>query len=434
MGRERWLQLHLYAALVFGLFLAVLGLTGSLSVYGEALDRLLNPRFSIEPTPATRPTLDELMAVVRRQHPDNKGAWTLELPETPADPLTAWYDNPIGSAGKIYAPLMVSLNPYTGDILASREWGSTFRTWILDLHTQLHWGALGQTLVGLSGLVLVVSVLSGLYLWWPGLAGLRHAFRLVRDQGMKRFVLDLHRLLGVLGFAALLVLAITGLGLAFPDLTESLFASPGMGHNAGGPAIRSTALSSPHRPVGIEEAVLLARGPFPRAEVRTITTPAGPEGTYRITFRQHFEASRHHPMTAVWVDQYSGQIREVRNAARFSAAETAMTWIWPLHTAEALGGWGRLAWFLSGLLLPVLYVSGLVRWLIARGSVPDRPLELEGFNHAAARLTRWFRQILVTLRQQGYPLMQQALRVAGTRLRQALGKLSHWLDQHRSGR
>jgi uncharacterized iron-regulated membrane protein len=146
-------------------------------------------------------------------------------------------------------------------------------------------------------------------------------------------------------------------------------------------------MAAAHHPVTLEEAVLLARGPFPRAEVRQITTPDGPEGTFRVTFRQAFELNQRHPMTAVWVDQYSGQIREVRNAARFSRAETLLTAVWPLHTGEMLGGWGRLAWFLAGLMLPALYVSGMVRWLIRRGSISDRTLDFTVFNRWARILS-----------------------------------------------
>jgi uncharacterized iron-regulated membrane protein len=139
---------------------------------------------------------------------------------------------------------------------------------------------------------------------------------------------------------------------------------------------------------------LLARGPFPRAEVRQITTPEGPEGTYRVTFRQAFEVNQRHPMTAVWVDQYSGQIRQVRNAARFSRWETLITTIWPLHTGEMLDGWGRLAWFLAGLILPVLYVSGMVRWLIGRGIVRGAPVDFTMLNQWASVVRQqWDRKI-----------------------------------------
>ncbi len=374
-ARQLWLTVHLYLALILGFFFAVLGLTGSLSVVSEGLDDLLNPRLSVEPASGKKRSLDDLMAAVRRQHPDYRGPWTLELPRSPDEPLTAWFEKPLETRGQAYAPLMVSVNPYTGVVLASRFWGETARTWLLDLHSQLQLGRFGAQLVGLLGLALMVSVLSGLYLWWPGVAGLRSVLSLRHTAGLKRFMFDLHRLLGLLGFLALLVLAGTGFSLAYPALGEAIVGASGMSHGDDGPAIRSTGMASAHHPVSLEEAVLLARGPFPRAEVRLVTTPDGPEGTFRVTFRQAVELNDRHPMTAVWIDQYSGHIREVRNAARFGWGATALTAIWPLHTGEMLGGWGRLAWFLAGLMLPALYVTGMARWLIGRGVVKDDPVD-----------------------------------------------------------
>ena len=388
-ARQRWLTLHLYLALILGFFFAVLGLTGSLSMLGEGLDHLFNPRLSVEPAPGAKRSLDDLMAAVRREHPDYKGPWTLELPRAPDDPLTAWFEKPLETRGQAYAPLMVLVNPNTGDVLASRFWGQTARTWLLDLHSQLHLGRFGAGWVGLMGVALMLSVLSGLYLWWPGLKRLRSTFRLRHEAGMNLFLFDLHRLIGLSGFIALLILAFTGFNLAYPALGEALVGTSGMSHDADGPAIRSTGRVSADHPVTLEEVVLLARGPFPRAEVRQITTPEGPEGTYRVTFRQAFEVNQRHPMTAVWVDQYSGQIRQVRNAARFSRGETLITTIWPLHTGEMLDGWGRLAWFLAGLMLPVLYVSGMVRWLIGRGSITDREVDFTIFIRGARMLSEW---------------------------------------------
>lgn len=429
-ARQRWLTLHLYLALILGFFFAVLGLTGSLSMLGEGLDHLLNPRLSVEPSPGAKPSLDDLMAAVRREHPDYKGPWTLELPRTPEDSLTAWFEKPLETRGQGYAPLMVAVNPYTGEVLANRFWGQTARTWLLDLHSHLHLGRFGARWVGLMGIALMLSVLSGLYLWWPGLTRVRSIFRLRHEAGMNLFLFDLHRLIGLAGFIAISILAFTGFNLAYPGLGEALVGTSGMSHDADGPAIKSTGKAPADHPVTLEEVVLLARGPFPRAEIRQITTPEGPEGTYRVTFRQAFEVNQRHPMTAVWIDQYSGQIREVRNAARFSRGETLITTLWPLHTGEMLGGWGRLAWFLAGLMLPVLYVSGLVRWLIGRGMVKDVPIDFSVLNHRANVVRQeWGRKT-----KSWTPRLVAARRSLQKTAALQLQRVQRWWENGKSGR
>lgn len=107
-----------------------------------------------------------------------------------------------------------------------------------------------------------------------------------------------------------------------------------MGHGDAGSNVRSTAVPN-QRPVTLAEAILVARGPFPSSEVRRVTTPAGELGVYRVNLRQRDEINQHHPFTTVWVDRWSGQIRDVRNPHRFSPGQTFTVWLWPLHTGEA---------------------------------------------------------------------------------------------------
>ncbi|MCX7097212.1 MAG: PepSY-associated TM helix domain-containing protein [Methylococcales bacterium] len=351
--------------------MALIGLTGSISIYRENLDTLLNPQLYIEEPSGTHQSLDKIMASVHAAHPNRYGAWTIEMPGSPHQMITAWYEKPTETFFELYAPLMVSVDPYTGKVICSRFWGQTATTWLLDLHTQLRLSRFGWNSVGILGGLLIVSCVSGLYLWWPGTRGLRQSLAIRHTAGMMRLALDLHRLLGLLCTPGLLLLACTGFLLSFPSVLESLAGSSGMEHGQTGRTITSTAVPNKH-PTGLGAAASVAQGPFPRAELRRITTPAGDTGIYRINFRQASEINRRHPYTTVWVDRWSGQIKEVRNPTQFSKGGVFASWIWPLHTGEALGATGRLAWFFSGISLFVLYVSGLIRWLCKNRLLRDR--------------------------------------------------------------
>lgn len=372
--RQLWLKAHISLALTLGFLIVLMGLAGSLSVYREELDVLLNPRLSLDNPQGQPLPLDQLFSAVRKAHPSRHGEWVLELPSSPEGMLTAWYERPQETFGEIYAPLMVSVNPYTAEIVANRFWGQTFATWVEDLHTRLHLGLFGAKLVGLLGLGLVTSVLSGLYLWWPRLAGWRSMFRLRHNQGLRHFAHDLHGLLGLASAVILLLLAFSGLHLAYPTLLETLAGASGMGHGEDGPEIRSTAEPNEH-PVSLAEAAAIARGPFPHTEIRRIATPAGNEGTYRVNLRRPGEVNIRHPVTMVWIDRWSGQIREVRNPNRLSAGQGFVTRLWALHTGEYFGHLGRFLWFLAGFAPLLLYATGLSQWLIQRGHLQDRRID-----------------------------------------------------------
>jgi len=374
-GRQLWLQCHIYLALLFGLLFGVIGLSGSLCVYRDSLDVWLNPVLIVEQSPAPPLSLDKIMAKVRQAEPQRHGVWTLELPRSADEPLIAWFEKPRETVDKAYAPLMLAVNPYTGDILTKRFWGETFTTGLLDLHSRLQLENEGRPVLAILAVSLSVSVVSGLYLWWPGLAALRLALR-VRPRGsLLRFLLDMHRLLGLASAGVLLLLAFTGFHLAYPELLESLTASQGMGHGDEGPTIRSTAVPNNH-PVSIAEAILVARGLFPHSEVRRVSTPQGELGTYRINLRQKDELNQHHPFTTVWIDRWSGQIRGVNNPSQFSMGQTLTTWQWPLHTGEAFGTTGRLLWFIAGLMPMLLWISGVAHWLHRLGWIKDRSIDL----------------------------------------------------------
>jgi uncharacterized iron-regulated membrane protein len=366
--RSLWLKVHVYLALGLGFLFALLGLTGSVSIIRDGLDELLNPRLVVEQAggEANYLALDKIMAAARAAHPSRHGEWVLEMPRSSHGMMTAWYEKPHETFDEYYAPLMVSVNPYTAEVVASRFWGHTFVTWIDDWHTRLQLGLFGVRTVGLLGLALAASLLSGVYLWWPGLRGLCEAFTIGRRAGLSSLLRDWHGLTGLVFAPLLLLLTLTGFHLANPKLLEALAGASGMGHGEDGPAIRSTAVPN-ERPVSLAEAAVIARGPFPHAEVRRVATPAGEDGTYRVNLRRPEEVNIRHPVTLVWIDRWSGQIRAVRNPNLFTSGQSFITRLWPMHTGEAYGGIGRLLWFIAGLVPLGLYVTGIAQWLMRTG-------------------------------------------------------------------
>jgi uncharacterized iron-regulated membrane protein len=396
LQRATWLKVHLYLALLIGFFFALMGLTGSVSVYREAIDEFLNPQLVIENPAGQRQSLDKIMLAVQNAHPDLTGAWTLEMPRTPHSMLTAWYDKPSKTFFEFYAPLMVSVNPYTAEVVTSRYWGQTFTTWLLDLHTQLRLDKFGWNVIGLFGVLLMVSVSTGVYLWWSDARRLLQAFTVRHNAGLMRLLFDVHRLLGLVIAPALLVLAFTGIQLSYPEVLESIVGASGMEHGETGRTIISTARPNKN-PTGLESAEFIARAGFPRSELRRVTTPSGDTGIYRINLRQPSEINQRHPFTTVWVDRWSGQIKEVRNPATFSTGETMLEWLWPLHTGEALGTLGRFVWFLAGLSVCFLYVTGVMHWLYRHGKIKDRTVDISTLRPLAERAEQGFYRFAVAL-------------------------------------
>lgn len=132
-----------------------------------------------------------------------------------------------------------------------------------------------------------------------------------------------------------------------------------------GIAVKSTKING-KLTISISEAVAVANQVFPDAILRRITTPENEEGVYIIRKHQSEEANYAWPSTVIWIDQYSGKILAYLNPYEYTAGETFLNVLFPLHSGEALGLPGRILVLLSGLALPVLFVTGVIRWLQKR--------------------------------------------------------------------
>ena len=271
---------------------------------------------------------------------------------------------------------MVDVDPYTAEVLSSRFWGDTLMTIIYELHASLLLGKFGSAeigkigfkIVGFLGVFLFASVATGLYLWWPRGGKWRQALTLKHGASAARLNYDLHKTVGVYAAVVLLVLAFTGFSFAYRGWVSSAVAwlSPvSVEPFKDPPDLKSIPLPGAE-PISIDRAVAVADRVFPGAELRWVATPDGPEGYYAVEKRQDGEANVRRPRSKVWVDQYNGEILKIEDPNAFTAGETFLNLVWPLHNGEALGLPGRILVCATGLVPLVLYVTGLIHWLRKR--------------------------------------------------------------------
>jgi uncharacterized iron-regulated membrane protein len=67
--------------------------------------------------------------------------------------------------------------------------------------------------------------------------------------------------------------------------------------------------------------------------------------------------------------------------ARGTAGDVFLQWQWPLHSGQAFGMTGRILVFLTRIACPVLYVTGIIRWLRkrkAKAVARDRDASADG--------------------------------------------------------
>lgn len=293
-------------------------------------------------------------------HPERDGPWRIEMPLAPDRPVMARYYDPPETAGRGFAPLMLTLDPQTLAETSHRFWGDYAMTWLYDLHYTLLAGPTGRSVVGWTGVLLLVSLLTGLALWWPGPKRLQAALRPVLRKGPVRLTYDLHVLGGIYGMVVLVALAFTGAVLALPEIARPLVAAvsplaPGFRGPAG-------LVDEGEPSLSLDAALAIARLQFPDGELRWVETPGRQGRPISLRFYRPGEPGRRFARNQVWVDPGTGAVLAIRDTRHDPAGERFMDWMHPLHNGEAFGLTGRVLACMGGLLPLLLLVTGWLRW------------------------------------------------------------------------
>ena len=360
--RRWWLMVHRWLGLAVGLLFVFLGLTGSLLVFDHAIDEWLNPELLMTQGEGARRPLRELVARAEAAYAGEGSHHPVAVsaPRVPRGVWTVWFQS-----GSVEAPGFtgVYVDPITARVTGQRLWGEDLMSTIYRLHYTLLAGKTGEMIVGFTGLVLLISVCSGVYLWWPlWKSGWRAAFAIRRG---RRFNYDLHKTVGIVAAPLLAVIAFSGVYLVFPEWVKpavTMFSAETP------PLLGLTSATRTGQAIAPEQAIEIALAQFPDARFCHFHPPQGDEGAYEVAVRQPHEAQQSFGATQVWIDQYTGSILAVRDTKDHTGADAFFAWQFPLHNGEAFGLAGRWIVFVAGLTPAVLYVTGFIVWWRKRKS------------------------------------------------------------------
>lgn len=364
--KKFWLKLHLYLGLFGGGLFVLISLTGSFLVFYKAIDKWLNPAQMTTSGSGPYTSLNEVVATAQTAAPPGSWLDSIEIPSHESDVFLAWYRVPTDKLDQ-FRWYQATIDPYTGAVLSrDREWGGYLVSFIYQLHESLVLDDPGETIVGFVAIFLLVSIGTGLSLWWPRPGKLRQAFTFARSGSVIRRHYDWHKLSGFYSAIILAMLAFTGVYLEFSEYVVPIVRlfSP-VQEFPKEEAMQSLPVSDA-RPLSVEEAVALARQVFPEGDLRFIGMPHGNVGVYQISLHQPGEVLESNGQSRVWLDQYSGKVLRVHDWRQFNGGETFLAWLFPLHNGEAFGLIGRWVVFFAGFIPLVLYVTALRMWWLKR--------------------------------------------------------------------
>jgi uncharacterized iron-regulated membrane protein len=349
--RALWLNVHLWLGLTLGTVGIFVGISGSVLVYDHAVDAWLNPqRYSLADTQPVLP-MAEYFSRASRALDGKARPGNLRMPEEEGAPLIV-----LGRTREGGGFYRVYMDPATGKILDVSQTGGLVG-WLHGFHEHLQLREYGgRDMVGWVGVAMLISSLSGIYLWWPGRGRFLQALGMRPGLTLPR---NLHYLFGFYAWLVLAMLSFTGIFLAWPEPGRNAVSALA----PVSPSVRNVQPAEPPeraKRIGLEQALDTAKALYPTAIVSGVGLPNGPRGAYRVSFRE----TANGPANAivVFLDPASGAVLRRTDPAMRTGGDAFLAAQRAIHTGEALGPLGRSIIFIVGLLPALFVVTGAVIW------------------------------------------------------------------------
>jgi uncharacterized iron-regulated membrane protein len=170
----------LWSGLLIGLYLVVVSVSGSVLVYRNELRRAYDPKPRVVETSGARLSEEALTEAAQLAYPGREV--TLDyVPEEPSNAVTFVVER--GDSEQ-----QILFDPYSGEALGhALPLGWRLTSWSLDLHDNLLSGDTGRKVNGVGAVLLTLLGVTGLILWWPGVARWRRSLWVDWRAGSKSY-------------------------------------------------------------------------------------------------------------------------------------------------------------------------------------------------------------------------------------------------------
>ena len=341
---------HIWIGIPFGLLFSLMGLSGSVILYRDAIEAGLRPSWKATSPVKPASVLTEGDRNVRRRWPDaipNR----ITFPRTAGDP----YEYQIRAGGR---PIHAYFDAGTGELLGTFE--LPWLDQVAGFHQNLLLPPSGRQLVGVIGIALFLSSLSGLTIWFLRNRMWSSTFRIAWGTSWNRLSFDLHRAIGFTANAFLLILSFTGICLGFPETFRgfSEIATGTTGARAPRITVQPASMKMP-----LDSYVAAAVESVPGGAVREIRLPQAADRPVVVRIWRNGDY-REEGSNQVSLDPATAEVVAVDKPANWSAARKLASVPSPIHYAEWGGSVVKTLWAIAGVTPSVLFVSGFWFWFV----------------------------------------------------------------------
>jgi uncharacterized iron-regulated membrane protein len=265
--------------------------------------------------------------------------------------------------------IYVYFNPYTAQLLHTEGKGDFFNV-IKYIHLYLLLPEkAGQIVVGVSVIIFIVLLITGIVLWWPKRKTDRKRSLTIKWSGRwKRINYDLHNVLGFYSVVIAVILGLTGLSMTFEWVNKGIYnaANLGKSYTAENVFPASDTLYKPKGPVKpvIDRVFYATKKASPDAEMFLISDDGSKAGTINVT--AYVQSLHYGHSNFFFYDRYNGRLLKYLPDSKKSAGMQLSDMNYDIHVGQVLGLPGKILAFLVSLICASLPITGFVVWLSKR--------------------------------------------------------------------
>src|SRR2546428_722768 len=227
--------IHLYLGLAAGLVISIVCFTGASMVFEKELQSFIYPeRYKVK-VGSTRVSIEQMVTELNKTVPGAK-VTSVKVYDDPTRTVELSYKKPKAKGDKKKLNRVKEqakdkaskkgkkkeddniafMNPYSGKLISLYDEHKSFFYTMLSLHRWLLIGETGKAITGISAVIFLFILLTGIIMWWPeNKRILKQRLSLKLNAGWKRANHDLHIVIGFYTAVFLFASAFTGLAFAY---------------------------------------------------------------------------------------------------------------------------------------------------------------------------------------------------------------------------
>jgi uncharacterized iron-regulated membrane protein len=349
-------KLHLWIGLASGAVIMTVAITGCLYCFEEEFRNFLHNDLVYTKPQAIPKPLTELIAAVKKKY------------QAKVRSIRLFSENARTAEIILRDKTSVFVDPYTARILGAYNRDKDFFGVVLTIHRSLCMGDTGKIITGISTILFLFMLISGMVLWWPVKKGFG-LFQFVIQLRAPRYKVfyDLHRVLGFYSSWIIIFTVITGLTWSFKWMEKGMYwISRSKKEEA--TSIHSS-VKEQRSPHVLNNAYYISQNLYPGARQTFISLPDDSLGAIRII--QRFESDGFFRRTnQFFFDQYNGTLLKSQLYERSSTGDKFKATNYDIHTGKVLGIAGQFIVFCAALTAASLPVTGIILWRKKRSKRP----------------------------------------------------------------